>query len=208
MNTVGVVMPLESEGIMINLISQEYLNDMSPEERIQFIVNEVKLGKVLVLERGLTAVEEMELIKITMAEIDHESFVGVETPGFSLSSKKRSFFDKMLGRSPPPRMMVVGPAHLLQTIRKDGKVVQAMLLTKNTLRPMRQEEVEGKAEIKVKGDADEEQIPIESLGLGDGKEDEPKTHPSEYEPPPPPEDYSKISSDKDEKPDEENESSE
>jgi len=201
-------MPLESEGIMINLISQEKLEDMGPEERIQFIVDEVKLGKVLVLERGLTAVEEMELIKITMAEIDHESFVGVETPGFSLSSKKRTFFDKMLRRRPPPRMMVVGPAHLLQTIRKDGKVVQAMLLTKNTLRPMRKEEAEGSAEIMVRGDGDEGEITLDTLELDDGKKERTETRRSEFEPPPPPEDYRKTSSDIEETTEEENGSSE
>ena len=191
-------MPLESEGIMINLISQEKLEDMGPEERIQFIVNEVKLGKVLVLERGLTAVEEMELIKITMAEIDHESFVGVETPGFSLSLKKRTFFDKMLRRRPPPRMMVVGPAHLLRTIRKDGKVVQAMLLTKNTLRPMRKEEAEGSAEIMFRGDGDEGEITLDTLELDDGKKERTETRASDVEQPPPPEDYVKTESGKDE----------
>jgi len=147
-------MPQEPEGIMINLISLEKLSDMSPAERIRFIVEEVKQGKVLVLERGLTAVEEMELIKITMAEIDNRSFVGVETPGFSISAKKRSLWSRLRGKRTPPRMMVVGPAHLLQTIRKDGKVVQAMLLTKDNLRPMRQEEAEGTREISIdKGDA-------------------------------------------------------
>ena len=180
-------MPQESEGIMINLISLEKLSDMSPAERIRFIVEEVKLGKVLVLERGLTAVEEMELIKITMAEIDNRSFVGVETPGFSISAKKRSLWSRLRGKRTPPRMMVVGPAHLLQTIRKDGKVVQAMLLTKDNLRPMRQEEVEGTREISVeKGD--------EGMGFGEamsgipdrgkGKQEERFI---EMEVPPPPE---------------------
>jgi len=181
-------MPDETEGIMINLISLEKLSDMSPQERIRFIVDEVKRGKVLVLERGLTAVEEMELIKITMAEIDNQSFVGVETPGFSISAKKRSFFNRMLRRKETPRMMVVGPAHLLKTIRKDGKVVQAMLLTKDNLRPMREEEVEGKTEIKIEETS--EDIPLsEPPPLGAGT---PKAEPKAVEPPPPPEDYRKI----------------
>ncbi|MDP6156779.1 MAG: DUF2073 domain-containing protein [Candidatus Thermoplasmatota archaeon] len=181
-------MPDETEGIMINLISLEKLSDMSPEERIRFIVDEVKLGKVLVLERGLTAVEEMELIKITMAEIDNQSFVGVETPGFSISAKKRSFFNRMLRRKNPPRMMVVGPAHLLKTIRKDGKVVQAMLLTKDNLRPMREEEVEGTTEIKI--DETMEEIPFsEPPPVGDEIR---VSAPNGVEPPPPPEDFRKI----------------
>ncbi len=173
---------------MINLISLEKLSDMSPEERIRFIVDEVKLGKVLVLERGLTAVEEMELIKITMAEIDNQSFVGVETPGFSISAKKRSFFKRMLRRKETPRMMVVGPAHLLKTIRKDGKVVQAMLLTKDNLRPMREEEVEGTTEIKIEENTDK--IPLSEPPLEGGETL--GIPPNGVEPPPPPEDFTKI----------------
>jgi len=131
----------EPEGIMIDLISRESLADMNTAARIRFIIDEVKLGKVLVLERGLNAKEELELIRATMAEIEQDSFIGVETPGFSVDLKRAGLFDRMLGRSPPPRMMVVGPAHLLKTIRKDGKVVQAMILTRNKLEPMRYEDL-------------------------------------------------------------------
>lgn len=158
----------EMVGIMINLISKEKLNEMSPKERISFIVEEVKKGNVLVLERGLTAIEEMELIKVTMANIDHQSFVGVETPGFSLSAKKRSFWDRITRRKPPPRMMVVGPANLLKTIRKDGEVVKAMLLAKGGLRPMRKEEVEGKEDIKAPDG--KEDVEMESPELPDSNE--------------------------------------
>ena len=120
-------------GIHIDLISREKLAEMTPEERIRFIVDEIKAGKVLVLERGLTAKEELELIRVTMAEIDHESFIGVETPGFSIDLKKQGLFSKLLGRKPPPRMMVVGPAHMLRTIKKDGEMVQAMIVTKESM---------------------------------------------------------------------------
>lgn len=187
----------EPEGIMINLISIEKLSDMSPGERIRFIVDEVKKGKVLVLERGLTAVEEMELIKITMAEIDNKSFVGVETPGFSISARKRTLWDRLRRKSAPPRMMVVGPAQLLRTIRKDGKVVQAMLLAKDRLRPMRHEEVEGTSEISMEA---EEGIELEGKpepGIGTGGKPEPVPPPLDrapqapgVEPPPPPVDMS------------------
>ena len=120
-------------GIEIDLISREKLAEMTPEQRVRFIVDEIKAGKVLVLERGLTAKEELELIRVTMAEIDHESFIGVETPGFSIDLKKQGLFSKLLGRKPPPRMMVVGPADLLQTIKKDGEMVQAMIVTKEAM---------------------------------------------------------------------------
>ena len=128
-------------GIQINLISREKLAAMTPGQRIRFIVDEIKAGKVLVLERGLTAKEELELIRVTMAEIDHKSFIGVETPGFSIDLKRQGLFTRLFGRAPPPRMMVVGPAQLLQTIKKDGEMVQAMIVTKDSMGKMSLESV-------------------------------------------------------------------
>jgi len=64
-----------------------------------------------------------------MSEIDHESFIGVETPGFTGNVTRRTFFQRVFGRAPAPRMMVVGPAALLKTIKKDGRTIQAIILT-------------------------------------------------------------------------------
>jgi len=116
-------------GISIDLISTERLEEMG-KDKIRFILDHVKQGKVLVLEKGLTSSEELELIKVTMAEIDHDSFIGVETPGFTGNVSRRGFFQRLLGRAPPPRMMVVGPAHLLKTIKKDGRTIEALILTR------------------------------------------------------------------------------
>jgi hypothetical protein len=130
---------IEKGGVLINLISREMLDTMSASARVRFIVDEVKQGKVLVLERGLNAVEEMELIRLTMSEIDHESFIGVETPGFSIDVKRVGFLRRLLGRRPPPRMMVVGPADIMRTIRKDGHVIQAMILTRSAVKSIRED---------------------------------------------------------------------
>jgi hypothetical protein len=102
---------------------------MSSAEKLRFILDEVKKGNVLVLERGLTAEEEIDLIKKTMSEIDHESFIGIETPTFPIDFRKRSLIDRIFRRSQSPRMMVVGPAHLLKTIKKDGMMIQTRVLT-------------------------------------------------------------------------------
>ena len=119
----------EGGGISIDLISTERLEELG-REKIRFILDQVKKGKVLVLEKGLTSAEELELIRVTMTEIDHDSFIGVETPGFTGNLNKRTFIQRLLGRSPPPRMMVVGPAHLLKTIKKDGRTIEALILTR------------------------------------------------------------------------------
>ena len=120
----------DRRGVSINLISTEKLDELG-SGKIRFILDQVKEGRVLVLEKGLSPSEELDLIRITMSEIDHDSFIGVETPGFTGNIVKLGLLQRLLGRSPPPRMMVVGPAHLLKTIKKDGRTIQAMILTRD-----------------------------------------------------------------------------
>ena len=121
-------------GIKINLISIERLTNLSSRDKIRFILNEVKRGNVLVLEQGLTAEEEAELIKTTMSNIDQDTFIGIEMQSYSQEDvKKGSWLSKLLRRKQPPRMSVIGPADLLQTVHKDGNMIQAMILTKETI---------------------------------------------------------------------------
>jgi len=120
-------------GIPINLISRESLEVLQSGERIDFVLNEVKEGKVLILEMGLNAVEEATLIEQTMKEIDHETFIGIEIQSYANSFSRDnggSWLDRLLKRKKPPRMAVIGPANLLRTIHKDGNVIQTMLITK------------------------------------------------------------------------------
>lgn len=122
--------PIPTEGVSIDLISTEKLEELGGN-KIRFILDAVKQGRVLVLESGLTPSEELELIQTTMSEIDHDSFIGVETPGFTGNVTRRTFLQRVFGRAPPPRMMVVGPAALLRTIKKDGRTIQAIILSRD-----------------------------------------------------------------------------
>lgn len=120
-------------GIPINLISRESLVSLGSEERVDFVLNEVKAGKVLILEMGLSAVEEASLIEHTMKEIDHETFIGIEIQSYSKVFSRDNggtWLDRLLKRKKTPRMAVIGPASLLRTIHKDGNVIQTMLVTR------------------------------------------------------------------------------
>ena len=132
----------EGGGISIDLISTERLEELG-RDKVRFILDQVVKGKVLVLEKGLTSSEEMDLIKMTMTEIDHDRFIGIETPGFTGNVSRRTFLQRLLGRSLPPRMMVVGPAHLLKTIKKDGRTIEALILTREEMMEEGQAEEEG-----------------------------------------------------------------
>jgi len=117
-------------GIKINLISSRKLDSMTSQEKLRFIIDEIKKGTVLVLERGLTAEEEINLIKTTMSEIDHQTFIGIEMQSYSAQDlEANSWINKLLGRARVPKMSVIGPANLLKTIHKNGSIIQAMILT-------------------------------------------------------------------------------
>ena len=115
-------------GIHINLVSKDKLVAMSPTEKLRFILDEVRSGKVLVLERGLTPTEEAKLIEATMAEIDQNTFIGIEMQSYG--AEKQSKFQKLMtgAKQGRPRMAVIGPANLLKTIHKDSQEIQAQIL--------------------------------------------------------------------------------
>lgn len=114
-------------GVNINLVSQQMLDGMAGEEKITFVLDEVKLGKILVLEYGLTPEEQARLIERTMMEIDPETFIGIEMQSYS-TEIKQGFLQKIMGKRVRPRMTVIGPADLLRIIHKDNKVIQTMIL--------------------------------------------------------------------------------
>jgi hypothetical protein len=124
----------EADGVKINLVSQQKLNEFDTSGKIRFILDEVKNGTVLVLERGLTPFEEIQLIEKTMTEIDNETFIGIEIERYANTDIKRNWLTRILKRTlRTSRMTVIGPAHLLRTIRKDSKVIEAMILTKKAI---------------------------------------------------------------------------
>ena len=70
------------EKVKLDLITQKKLKKMSQDEKIDFLLHEVKKGKVLILERGLNPLEETKLIETTMSRIDQETFVGIELESY------------------------------------------------------------------------------------------------------------------------------
>jgi len=117
------------DGVSINLVSSDRLNDMTPQEKIRFILDEVESGKVLVLERGLTAHEEAQLIEATMLHINPDTFIGIEMQSYGVEREKNLLQKWILGDVPRTRMAVIGPANRLTTVRKDSNEIQARVLT-------------------------------------------------------------------------------
>ena len=116
----------KDSGISFNLISRQKLGELTAEEKINFILKEVKKGKILVLEYGLTPIEQAHLIEFTMKEIEHDTFIGVEMEGYGQDSP--SFIQRILGIAKKPRMTLIGPADQLKMIKKDNEMIQTKII--------------------------------------------------------------------------------
>ena len=119
-------MSRKDRGISFNLVSKQKLNGLSPSEKLKYIVKEVKAGRILVLEHGLTSSEQTSLIEHTMKEIDHDTFIGIEMGGYG--EEKMNFFQRVFGVIKKPRMTVIGPADLLKMVHKDNDLIETMII--------------------------------------------------------------------------------
>ena len=112
--------------ISFNLVSRQKLEELTSDEKLKFILKEVKKGKILVLEHGLTPTEQAILIENTMREIEQDTFIGVEMEGYGEDTP--SFLQKLLGAGKRPRMTLIGPANLLKMIKKDNDMIQTKIV--------------------------------------------------------------------------------
>ncbi len=119
-------MTKKDTGISFHLVSKQKLNDLSSADKLRYIINEVKDGRILVLEQGLTPNEQAILIEQTMKEIDHDTFIGIEIEGYS--EEKISFIQRVFGVTKKPRMTVIGPAHLLRMVHKDNDLIETIIV--------------------------------------------------------------------------------
>ncbi len=119
-------MKKKENGIAFNLISRQKLGGLSTEEKLKFIIKEVKNGKILVLEQGLTPVEQTGLIEKTMKEIEQDTFIGVEMEGYG--QDQPTLMQKLFGMVKKPRMTLIGPADLLQMVKKDNDMIQTRII--------------------------------------------------------------------------------
>lgn len=117
------------EKVKFDLITQKKLKKMNTEEKIDFLLEEVKKDKILILERGLNPIEETKLIETTMSRIDQETFVGIELESYEAEpDADEKIWHKLLKRDTiKPRITVIGPAEMMKTIYKDGDMLQAIV---------------------------------------------------------------------------------
>ncbi|MCD4843048.1 MAG: DUF2073 domain-containing protein [Methanosarcinales archaeon] len=114
-------------GVQMDMISEDKMNRMTPMEKVRMILDGVKNGKILVLEKGLTPNEEAKLIEMTMTEITPDDFAGIEIESYPTKNNQK-LLDKIF-RKPviKTRLTVIGPANQLKTLRKDKDLISAIV---------------------------------------------------------------------------------
>lgn len=110
-------------GISLNFISQSKLDGLDSKKKLNFILNEVRKGQILVLEKGLTAEEQVMLIEMTMKKIN-EKFAGIEMESYV--NEKPNFLERIFGRK-KVRLTIIGPADKIKTIYKDKDIIKAVI---------------------------------------------------------------------------------
>ncbi len=117
------------ETVQIDVISAARMEEMTSMEKIHFILDGVREGKVVILESGLSPEEESKLIEVTMTEISPDGFSGIDIETHPRPAAKPNFINKLFGEE-EKKLTVIGPANQIQTLHKDSELISALVSTK------------------------------------------------------------------------------
>lgn len=117
---------IHMQGIQLDLISEARISQMASMEKVRYIIDEVRKGKILVLEKGLNPMEEAKLIEMTMSAIQPDVFSGIEMQSYPANADG-SFLGKIFKRQSSKRLTVIGPANQLKTLKKDRNLISALV---------------------------------------------------------------------------------
>jgi len=124
--------------LKLDFVSSVTLDGKPGKKRINFILNKVKDGSILVVNGVMTPDEEMDLIKETMRRVD-DGFPGIEVCSMKKNVKgwkqffetfsngreklSRSFWSGITGKTPKTKLKtgitLIGPAKIIKNIKKN-----------------------------------------------------------------------------------------
>ena len=116
------------QGFQIDLISEERLLRLTPMEKIRLILDDVKKGTIVVLEKGLPPEEASRLIEVTMMEIMPDGFTGIEMETYPAKEGAEGIsgiISRIVGKRPESRLTVIGPANQIKMIKKEKDFISA-----------------------------------------------------------------------------------
>lgn len=116
----------QSQNIQINMVSASKLQAMSTMDKIRLILDDVALGRIVILEKGLDPIEEAKLIEHTMIKIRDDVFYGIEIQSYP-RERKPSLWSILRG-DVKNGVTVIGPANRLKTIKKEKDLISALII--------------------------------------------------------------------------------
>ncbi len=116
--------PSLPQNIQINMISANKLQAMSTMDKIRLILDDVSMGRIVILEKGLDPREEAQLIEHTMLRIRDTAFFGIEMQSYPRDSRPSPW--NILRRA-DNRVTVIGPADRMKTVKKERDVISAII---------------------------------------------------------------------------------
>lgn len=116
------------DGVQIDLVSGERMDDLTGMEKIRLILDGVHDGNIVILEEGLSPEEESKLIEVTMSEINPDGFNGIEIETYPKSRTNDSgFLGRLMGKGTTKKLTVIGPANQIETLHKDETLISALV---------------------------------------------------------------------------------
>jgi hypothetical protein len=116
------------DGIQIDMISAERMEDMRTMEKIRLILDGVHDDNIVILESGLDPEEESKLIEVTMSEINPDGFTGIEIETYpGGDSGDSGFLGRLMGNDEPNKLTVIGPANRIETLHKDETLISTLI---------------------------------------------------------------------------------
>ena len=116
------------DGVQIDLISGERMEDLTSMEKIRMILDGVHDGNIVILEEGLSPDEESKLIEVTMSEINPDGFNGIEIETYPKSqSNTGGILGRLMGKETDAKLTVIGPANQIETLHKDETLISALV---------------------------------------------------------------------------------
>lgn len=113
----------EVKGVRVDMVSSDRVEGMNTAEKVRFILDGVRQGKVVILESGLTPEEESRLIETTMMEINPDEFSGIEIESYPKHSDS-GILKKLF--SSDTSLTIVGPANRVETLHKDEDLISTL----------------------------------------------------------------------------------
>jgi hypothetical protein len=117
-----------TDGVRIDMISGARMEGLTGMEKIRLILDGVRDGNIVILERGLSPDEESKLIEVTMTEISPDDFTGIEIETYpNPDANDRGLIDKLIGRESTQKLTVIGPANRIETLHKDENLISTLV---------------------------------------------------------------------------------